>query len=155
MVGEWSYPVQVPIESANRRLGLVIPKAGESKVCRLTTQIVNGVTYLTLASTEMPCLIIHNGCQFPLVYGQTLTQDSEDVLEAMSLLAQPPVVQPGCMASYTFPTVNRLFPAHVQLKDYPRLKVAGEFFFCGKIYSGQFNTRLVLFESTHADSCTY
>ena len=123
--GEWCYPVQIPIESAGRRLGISVPSSSGSKVYCLSTQIVNGVTYLSLTNTNTPCMTIHNCCTFPLMYGQTLTRDSEDILEAMSLLAQPPVVHPGCTVSYTFPTVNRLFPAFVQQKDYPKLKLAG------------------------------
>lgn len=121
--------MQIPIESSNRRLGVAVPMNDTTaSICHrhiLSTHFTNGVTYLVLSSTDAPCIIIHNNCSLPLAYGQTLTSSAEDVLEAMSLLAQPPVVKAHHSASYTFPTVNRTFPAYKNLREYPRLKIAG------------------------------
>lgn len=123
----WSYPIQVPVESASKRLCLSVPNPdtrSTTSYC-LNTHIVNGVTYLVLGDTHTPQLILHNECSFPLVYGQTLTTKSEDVLEAMSLLSEPPRVQSGHSVNWRFPTVNRCFPTYVPQSDYPKLKLSG------------------------------
>lgn len=122
----WSYPVQVPMESADRRLGVFLPSGSGTKGYCLSTHLLNGVTYLVFSDSISPHFVIHNHCPLALAYGQTLTAGSEEVLEAMSLLAEPPVVYALSSASYTFPTVTKLFPAYASPQQYPKLKLAGQ-----------------------------
>lgn len=56
---------------------------------------------------------------------QTLTAKSDDVLEAMSLLSCPPTVESDHSVTYTFHTVTKRFPSHVNRTEYPRLRLSG------------------------------
>jgi len=124
---DWSYPFQLPIEQfAMRHSTLAVPleTSLDTKCLCLTLSTVNGVTYIVVGESLVPTIFLHNSCALPLAYGQTLTNRSEEVLEAMSLLSQPPVIKSMHSTAYTFTTVNKQYPLHVGCTEYPRLKIA-------------------------------
>ena len=68
---DWSYPVQIPMEAADRQLGIAVPTSPyNTSHYLLTTHIVNGVTYILISDSYTPTVVIHNLCPFTVAYGQ-------------------------------------------------------------------------------------
>ena len=74
----WSTPVRIKIRAGGSRQGLAVPRCESqgdhfcTESCSVTCSQHDGATFLAVTLDPHPPIALHNHCQFPLHFGQTL-----------------------------------------------------------------------------------
>ncbi|XP_041362052.1 vacuolar protein sorting-associated protein 13B-like [Gigantopelta aegis] len=123
----WSLPLRLSANKEGIRSTLSVPDVSGGQVhgqpyC-ITSSNDNGVTYLVISKDMAPQCLLHNKCNFPVLFGQALMNISLSgtvVQEEAELVAELPTLSPGGSCPYTMPFFNSRFPA-IDSGTFPRM----------------------------------